>query len=313
MLADRILPRLGWWPPPLTTPILLEKLSVGLATWMQLRVVREDRAQLHAEYVREAGGAALPQQGPVGAAAAAAPPAHDDLGDFQSALARMWQDVRWEHENKETLWRLAIDGIPLPGNSHLRGMAVEACGCGEYAGDTAAGAEGAAAPTPRQHHFWDCPVARAVVSQIEGHVGAPVSRRQVWLARAPVGVVQGVWDVVSLAALSAMEAGRRYLRARTRAAEAQPTQQQQQEAAGPTALERARSIAIADFWARLKGFAALGVPKKGWRQVGPHHPLLAVAGGRVRCANPVGFAAAEDNPGADPAPGADSDSGDEDG
>ncbi len=33
---------------------------------------------------------------------------------------------------------------------------------------------------------------------------------------------------------------------------------------------------------RLRSFAALGVPRHGWDEVGPDHPVLAVEGGRLR-------------------------------
>ena len=35
-----------------------------------------------------------------------------------------------------------------------------------------------------------------------------------------------------------------------------------------------RRRGVVDFWSRLRGFAALGVPTKGWGVFGPQHPLL---------------------------------------
>ena len=52
-------------------------------------------------------------------------------------------------------------------------------------------------------------------------------------------------------------------------------------------LDRARARAVVDFWARLRSFAGLGVPRRGWDRVGPQHPILAVAGEQGRCAAPV--------------------------
>jgi hypothetical protein len=37
----------------------------------------------------------------------------------------------------------------------------------------------------------------------------------------------------------------------------------------PSLLERAITRVVVDFWGRLRGFAALGLPRKGWAQVGP--------------------------------------------
>ncbi len=62
---------------------------------------------------------------------------------------------------------------------------------------------------------------------------------------------------------------------------------------GDSPLERACARAAADFWVRLRSFAALGVPRRGWGQVGPNHPVLSVVDGRLRVAQPVVFDAQE--------------------
>ena len=88
-----------------------------------------------------------------------------------------------------------------------------------------------------------------------------------------------MWDVVALAALSAVDRGRFTLRAASR----------RQGGSGSTVgpglgpCAHAQVVAVADFWARLQGFAHLGVPRAGWGAVGPTHPFLRVVGGRLRC------------------------------
>ncbi len=62
---------------------------------------------------------------------------------------------------------------------------------------------------------------------------------------------------------------------------------------GGSPLERACARAAADFWVRLRSFAALGVPRRGWGQVGPNHPVLSVVDGRLRVAQLVVFDAQE--------------------
>ena len=52
---------------------------------------------------------------------------------------------------------------------------------------------------------------------------------------------------------------------------------------GPVLLERAITRVVVTFWARLRGFAALGLPKKGWGLVGPRHPFLRVVSGVLEC------------------------------
>ena len=201
-------------------------------------------------------------------------------------LRRLWA-VKWEREHKETLWRLAVDGVPMPGNTHLHGTPAEPCGCGGFGG--AAGQRQAPQCSPRAHHFWECPVAQAVVQQVAAYTPGPISRAHVWLAEAPAGMEQCVWDVVSLAALSAMERARAGLRAATRRAPAPG--EEAQEPVGPPAspLEVAKGRAVLDFWQRVQGFAELGVPRRGWGGVGPDHPILSVVGGRLRCSQPFGL------------------------
>ncbi|PNW71794.1 hypothetical protein CHLRE_16g686641v5 [Chlamydomonas reinhardtii] len=204
------------------------------------------------------------------------------LGAIRDTLARLWQEVRWERRHFETLWRLAIDAVPLPGNSHMPLARREPCGCGQHGhGGAVAGAHAAAAPTPRQHHFWDCAVAKAVVAQINAHNPgpAPISQAQLWLVQAPPGFQQCVWDVVVMAALAATEHGRVRLRGMTRAAAALGIQTA--AAAAPEA-----AVAVADFWSRLMQFAELGVPHKGWDGIDATHPILAVVNGEMLCALP---------------------------
>ena len=59
-----------------------------------------------------------------------------------------------------------------------------------------------------------------------------------------------------------------------------------QENPGPSLMERAISRVVVEFWGRLRGFAALGVPRRGWDQVGPRHPFLRVAAGELHCSRP---------------------------
>ena len=65
-------------------------------------------------------------------------------------------------------------------------------------------------------------------------------------------------------------------------AEQEAAEGTQQHEDPPAPLEIAKAEAVTGFWRRLYDFAGLGVPRKGWREVGPAHPLLAVQGGRIR-------------------------------
>ncbi|GLI70416.1 hypothetical protein VaNZ11_015193 [Volvox africanus] len=328
-----IVRRLGWRLPGDSGIVPLYNLTVSQATQLQGVSTAEERLELLSAFVQEAQG--MPTDGP-------APPCPvTNLQRFQATLDRLWTAVRWENKNKETLWRLVVDGIPIPGNTHLSRVPIKPCGCGSYGADTDQPC------SPRLHHFWECPIAKAVREQIDRHLPLPTSatieggltRQQLWLVQAPPGCEQAPWDVIALAALSSMEYGRHCLRAATRehrpqwpsthrrrqqqqthTAEQGPRQraitdffnrsggfpQEEEEDANthpiisttqpamdtPTQtatspLDRAQARTVADFWARLHSFAALGIPHYGWDQVGPQHPILAIVGTQMRCADPV--------------------------
>ena len=236
--------RLGWQLPgggDHTVPLL--KATVKSLTLLQLGALIERRRVLHAAFVAEA----------LGLGAAAAP--QDAVDAFcADTLPRLWQ-LPWENSHKEALWRLAVDGVPLLGNTHIGGVPA-ACKCGmDLTG-----------ASPRLHHFWACPVAQAVVGAVSGASGSFVSRDALWLVRCPDGLDQEVWDVVCLAALSAIEHGRRYLKAGGRPH-------------GPEAslVQRACAASVADFWGRLSGFVALGRTPDSWAGVPPDHPFVGRA------------------------------------
>ena len=269
MLVERV----GWRLGGLLS-IKLRSLTVRIATQLQLQAVTARRARLHAAYEQAAR-----EQEPAAPASGDQPATAEQASCVPALLRRLWP-IKWEREHKETLWRLAVDGVPLPGNSHLHSSSPEPCGCGGYGGG------GPQPCSPRAHHFWACPVAQAVVQQITTYVPGPINRAHVWLAEAPPGVQQCVWDIISLAALSAMERARVGLRAASRQA---PAHDAEAGLAAPAPIEVAKSRAVLEFWQRLQGFAELGLPRRGWEGVGSDHPILAVVGGRVQCVHPVGL------------------------
>jgi len=122
-------------------------------------------------------------------------------------------------------------------------------------------------------------VAQAVpvVDDLSLPVGRSVSCADVWLVQAPENVQQCVWGVyvVVLAVVSAMEFGRRFLAAAQKGESALSP--------GPVLLERAITRAVASLWARLRGFSALRLPKKGWGLVGPRYPFLRGVSGGLEC------------------------------
>ena len=250
-VADMLFVRLGWkLGPGLVCP--LGALTVKVATNLQMREAWVLRARLIQAFVREARGW---QPNTIVLA--------EDEGCVLAAFARLWK-LRWENYHKEAFWRIAVDGFHYVGGTHhprYAGQHACVCPCGSQ-GDVG----------PRMHHFWLCPVAINLVNFMMTHLGQVIDRSHLWLLQQPLGVLEPVWDVVGLAALSALEYGRKRLWAASQA----------QHGTGEL-IGRVGAAVVADFMARLVGFAALGRAPKGWRNVHAHHPFLGVdLDGRLR-------------------------------
>ena len=115
-------------------------------------------------------------------------------------------------------------------------------------------------------------MAGAVAEAVALEGGVALDRERLWLMQSPNGVEQCVWDVVCLAAVSAMEHGRRKGKGLV-ARGSEP---------GPQVARAAAAAAVADFWGRLASFVAQGKAPKGWEAVAPDSPLVGVlAGGRL--------------------------------
>ena len=233
--------------------------SVRGLTVMQLAPQVEQRSLQHAAYAAQALHQSGLPRGAWGACAQA----------FVSTLRQVWR-VPWENRHKEVLWRLAVNGVAGAGGCDV--CFSTACACGFAL--TPAQCRARQGGLHRQHVFWDCPVALAVRAQLQRGLGVgvgQVAQHHVWLLQPPGEEIQRVvWQVVALAALGAMEAGRRYLwRCRHEGMEA------------VAALERARLQAVAAFWLSLHDFCGAGrpAPRRGWEGVGEHHPFLAVRRG----------------------------------
>ena len=122
-----------------------------------------------------------------------------------------------------------------------------------------------AAPSPRTHYFWDCAAAQVVRAFLAHHLGIPMhalEKPNLWLLEPPAGVQQDVWDVVCMAAISALERHRRL----SHVADEQ----------APYNWVVAGAMAVADMVERLQGFVMLGkAPKnRGWARVAADHPFI---------------------------------------
>lgn len=273
-------------------PVTTGSATVAALTDHQLSGVYEAREARHAAFAREAADAPN-----------LAPP-HPER-QVQAALTLAWRDVPCLNAIRETLWRLSIGAVP---GANIRPWR---CSCDLH---------GAPSPSSRLHTFWECPVAQAVRQQLAAALpaGTSVRRANVWLLQPPAGVpglCPRAWALAALAALEAMEFGRRYLYA-LRASPEWPDPGPAGHAALAGALpnfifaahirphvmaardalvSRVANAAAGRVWRTLGDFAHLHLtPPPRWALT-PAHPFLHVLpNGTLGLALPVGVVAPPD-------------------
>lgn len=173
----------------------------------------------------------------------------------------MWS-LPWDNSYKQPLWQLALDCFAMFGHARYGGTATRClCNTGHVS---------------RAHAFWDCPVAEAVLAELQQALpaGAPLLTRQnLWLLQPPACMQDKPWYVVALAAITAMDRGKRTLTALYLTSQKQQRQQPAAAAAPPpaapaaagppdrtatgTQVLRACIKAGEAFWAALADFTVL--------------------------------------------------------
>jgi hypothetical protein len=264
-----MIPRLGWRAPAgmaCTRLVMLTHLKVRDATAMQLEGAGRERAHAHACFINEAHGR--------GEGDICTPNERTALGVVFSAC---WA-IKWENIQKEVYWRLAVDGVP--DGHRWESLDDDKCACG--------------AMRPRRgHFFWECKVAKVVVGDIQRCCpGQPtLTKINVWLMQPPPGVSVGIWRIVCLSAVNAMDEGRRNLLAARRWARDDDPDYVARAAKRPAASGRvvlrsnvdkvaaAERVAIVDFWGRMEDYAVLQHAPKG---VGRASPFLRMDNGYVK-------------------------------
>ena len=195
-----------------------------------------------------------------------------DQAGFSRRLARVW-DLPWASRHKEALWRLSVNGVRGAGGHGICHSASQ-CPCGWRPTQMQLRApQDEGAPALRAHHFWDCPVTGAVLSELERCLpaGLRLHRSHVWLCVPPgAGVDPDVWRVVAVAALAAIWHGYRLKLALFLG-----------EDEGEAPVPAASRLAVADFWCRLDDFV-VGLRAEGaaikWRgrvELAPDHSFIA--------------------------------------
>ena len=239
--------RLGWVQHADSFKVL--DLTVRQATWLVSGPSRQYRSKHYDFFHVEAFATPLP-------------PTFGDLREtFLNTLHRLWR-IPWENSNKEAFWRLAIDGFSMLGNSHIRREPPPPCPCLRA---------GQVVTSPRLHYFWECSLAQALVQVLTVVSGTPVLRHQLWLAIPPTTVSGKVWDVVCLAAISALREGWVFL----------CTHQ------SPLDLHLGKTMVVATFWSHLTCFASLHKRLfESWSDLPPHHPFLVWRDGDIHLHRP---------------------------
>ena len=279
-LADalhELVPRLGWRlvrTGQSTRIIFLKKLSVSDATLLQLNVSLETRRIAHASFIREAHDKSV-DTSVTGA----------EHSKLEGLFSSCWS-LKWENKQKEIFWRVTVDGV-ADGHRWV-GLGDRRCACG-------VGNPG------REHFFWSCPVAQAVVQTIrECCPGQPVlCKADIWLMQPPLGVPQQIWLVVCMAAMTSMDRGRRKLltiklqQSSGRAAVLDPeygARPRRVFSRGAFVRSNAEKVHVASeasvlaFWSLLGDFAALNQPPQG---AGVSTPFVRLDGGFLKCNNRV--------------------------
>ena len=156
--------RIGWYDPVHPgQPVKLAGLTVKQATSLQMQPIATARQVKQDAFLAEAHDQGVQVQ-------------HGVLFNMRRCLHalfhQLWQ-LKWDNARKELFWRLVLDGLPTSARMHMLG---QTCACGILA-------------PGRLHHYWECPVAQAVVHTIDTQLPQHhhVRRINVWLAKVPAG------------------------------------------------------------------------------------------------------------------------------
>jgi hypothetical protein len=232
---------LGWQRQQGQPLALRKKFRVKHGTLLQLGDTQQKRMHKFAMFESLAAGSSDSQ------------PTQPDGSATAQLLRRLWR-LPWDNQHKEVFWSFALNGLPLAARMPKDG---QPCSCGT------------SGPLPgRMHHFWECPVAVAVVSSLEAQLGGQLlAPPNIWLAQPPVGVHTGAWELISLASISAMDAGRRLLYRQASTPDADTTTINR--------VAAARRHAIARLFILLQDFGSLNCAPASWK-AGMHtsHPFI---------------------------------------
>jgi hypothetical protein len=187
---DMLVSHLGWRLPDSGAKVFLEEVAVAKATRLQRWCnptaaaiqYRHDQCLRRVAQLDGVDVSSLPRPSKV--------------------CDTLWR-LTVSNDTKELHWRLLLDSFPTTKRMPNSKASCPACRCRRPG---------------VKHHFWRCPIARAVCGEVEGQLwqGGPPTQsgrlraRHLWLAVKPCSTVPDVvWRAVCLAATAGMEKGRR--------------------------------------------------------------------------------------------------------
>jgi hypothetical protein len=190
------------------------------------------------------------------------------VDDLLGRLKFLW-NLPMPNMSKEPLWRLLINGLR---GRHCTGL----CPCG-WTPPPHTSTSPPSHPTAeslRFHQFWSCPVAAAVMYEIQKSFplnGTEGSRyrptcKDLWLLTLPSchDINPEVWQVVCMAAIASMEEGRKALWRLHR----------QGSVAPPDLVTQACRVASTSFWSFLQDVITYSAYPTAWASLRPAHPFI---------------------------------------
>lgn len=281
--VSTIIGRLGWPGVPLLQLIQqpqnqdLQPVSVKSATSILIKPALAAQISARATFISRAVNLGLhpPITSPTPTA-------------FSSSLTRVWK-LTWLNHHKEPLFRLSLNGFP---GRHL----LHPCPCGGHVPSSSPTVDRALAW--RDHHFWLCPVAQAIVVALAAALPASLcitlECRHLWLLSPPHPSLHAdVWSVIATAAIAAMESARRYMvKVHLNHDYSQqlitnffrPSDPSHPPLVNVSPLSRASRFAVFRFWALIRDFVDLNtlIPSH-WRALDKlqGHPILSSLDGKT--------------------------------
>ena len=186
------------------------------------------------------------------------------LDEVQNLFSSIWK-LKIDNSLKEVWWRLVYNALPIASRMPSPTGEIRQCDCGQGVCDPL-------------HIFWNCPVAKAIVQEINSYLpsDSSLSPASLWLMRPPSASIVHpyIFQCVCLAAISAMYHGSRALYTIARQSSlAQPAGDSASARPAPSRLSFLRRASFSSkvrFYSILIDIATLGLFPRAVKRVLSH-------------------------------------------